>query len=94
MDEMNYAYNGKFEGNILIAGRMGCGKTTFVQNLGKNKLFGGTDKVLLIFKVELSKDREGNIRDCFVDQKVDFFDPNNVENFNDLLEFLLEKSCL
>ena len=93
MDEMNYTYNGKFEGNILIAGRMGCGKTTFVQNLGKNKLFGGIDKVLLIFKVELSKDREGNIRDCFVDQKVDFFDPNNVEDFNDLLEFLLEKSC-
>ena len=93
MDEMNYAYNGKFEGNILIVGRMGCGKTTFVENLGKNKLFGGIDKVLLIFKVELSKDREGNIRDCFVDQKVDFFDPNNVEDFNDLLEFLLEKSC-
>ena len=94
MDEMNYAYNGKFEGNILIVGRMGCGKTTFVQNLGKNKLFGGIDKVLWIFKVELSKDREGNITDCFVDQKVDFFDPNNVEDFNDLLEFLLEKICL
>ena len=91
---MNYAYNGKFEGNILIVGRMGCGKTTFVENLGKNKLFGGIDKVLLIFKVELSKDREGNITDCFVDQKVDFFDPNNVEDFNDLLEFLLEKICL
>ena len=91
---MNYAYNGKFEGNILIVGRMGCGKTTFVQNLGKNKLFGGIDKVLWIFKVELSKDREGNITDCFVDQKVDFFDPNNVEDFNDLLEFLLEKICL
>ena len=94
MDEMNYAYNGKFEGKILIVGRMGCGKTTFVQNLGKNKLFGGIDKVLWIFKVELSKDREGNITDCFVDQKVDFFDPNNVEDFNDLLEFLLEKICL
>ena len=34
---MNYSYNAKFEGNILIVGRTGCGKTTFVQNLDKNK---------------------------------------------------------
>ena len=40
MDEVNYMYNGKLEGNILIVGRGGCGKTAFVQNLGKNKLFG------------------------------------------------------
>ena len=73
MDEMNYAYNGKSEGNILIVGRMGCGKTAFAQNLRKNKSFGGIDKVFWIFKVELPKDREGNIRDCFVDQKVHFF---------------------
>ena len=36
-NEMNYIYNAKFEGNILIVGRTGCGKTTFVQNLDKNK---------------------------------------------------------
>ena len=30
-----YTYNGKFEGNILVVGRTGCGKTTFVQNVGK-----------------------------------------------------------
>ena len=36
-NEMNYSYNAKFEGNILIVGRTGCGKTTFVQNLDKNK---------------------------------------------------------
>ena len=40
MDEVNYTYNQKFEGKILIVGRNGCGKTTFVQNLGKNNLFG------------------------------------------------------
>ena len=27
MDEVNYSYDGKFEGNILIVGRTGCGKT-------------------------------------------------------------------
>ena len=35
-----FTYNGKFDGNILIVGRTGCGKTTSVQNLGKNELFG------------------------------------------------------
>ena len=35
-----YTYDEKFEGNILVVGRTGCGKTTFIQKLGKNKLFG------------------------------------------------------
>ena len=37
---MNYSFDAKFEGNILVVGKTGCGKTTFVQNLGKNKMFG------------------------------------------------------
>ena len=37
MDEIKYTFDGKFKGNILIVGRTGCGKTTFVQNLGKNE---------------------------------------------------------
>ena len=39
MDGVNYSYDGKFEGNILVVGRTRCGKTTFVQTFGKNKLF-------------------------------------------------------
>ena len=38
-NEMNYSFNAKYEGNVLVVGRTGCGKTTFVQNLGKNKIF-------------------------------------------------------
>ena len=37
---MNYTYDEKFEGNILVVGRTRYGKATFVQNFGKNKLFG------------------------------------------------------
>ena len=33
----SYFYDAKFEGNILIAGQTGCGKTTFVQSLAKKK---------------------------------------------------------
>ena len=37
---MSYVYNGKFTGNILVVGRIGCGKTAFVQKLAVNKFFG------------------------------------------------------
>lgn len=37
--DVNYSYNGKFNGNVLIFGQTGCGKTTFIQNLAKNKMF-------------------------------------------------------
>lgn len=57
MDEANCKYNRKFEGNTLTVGRAGCSKTTFVQNLGKNKLFGDIKEVHLISKIELSKER-------------------------------------
>ena len=42
MDEYreDYTFDGKFEGYILVVGRTGCGKTTFIQRIGKNKLFG------------------------------------------------------
>ena len=35
MDEIEHTYDGKFEGNILVVRRTACGKTTFVQNVGK-----------------------------------------------------------
>ena len=70
MDETTYTNDGKFEGNILIVRRTGCGKTMFVPNLGKSKLFGDIKEVFWISKIELSRDREANIRDRFTDQVV------------------------
>ena len=86
MDEIKYTCDGKFEEKILIVGRTGCGKTTFVQNLGENKLFEDVKEVYWISKIELSKDTEGNSRDSFTDQIVKFDYPNNVEEFDDLLK--------
>ena len=91
MDGVNYSYDGRFEGNILVVGRTGCGKTTFVQNLRENKLFRVVKEVYWTSKIELSADRESNIRDCFKDQNVDFKYPNNLDDFNDLLEIYLSK---
>ena len=68
MEEQKYSFNGQFEGNILIVGRKGCGKTNFIQNLGKNKLFGKNIKeVFWVSKIILSKEREEFIRDSFED---------------------------
>ena len=86
MDEIEYDYEGKFEGNILVVGRTGCGKSTFVQNLGKNNLFGYIFEVYWISKITLSREREDAIRDSFSNQEVHFSCPPNVEDFNYLIE--------
>ena len=86
MDEIKYSHDGKFNGNILIVGRIGCGKTTFIQILAKNQLLGDIKEVFWISKLELSNNRENNIRDCFENQDVQFNYPNNVEDFDYLLE--------
>ena len=86
-NEMNYSYDAKFGGNILIVGRTGCGKSTFVKNLGKNKMFGEIKEIIWVSKIPLSKERENNIRGCFVDEETDFKYPNNIDEFDDLLDY-------
>ena len=88
MDEYreDYTFDAKFEGNILIVGRTGCGKTTFIQRLGKNKLFGSDlTEVFWVLKIILSKEREDSIRDGFEDQEVQFSYPNDIDDFNYLI---------
>ena len=57
-----YTYDGNFQGNIVVVGRAGCGKITFIQKLGKNRLFGDeiTD-VFWLLKIVLTEDRENFI---------------------------------
>ena len=52
-DEIIYNYDGNFEVNILVVGRTECGKTTFVQNLDKSKLFGEIKEVIWLSKISL-----------------------------------------
>ena len=85
-DEINYIYDAKFEGNTLVVGRTRCGKTTFIQNLGKNRMLEELKEVTWISKILLSRDRENNIRDCFVNENIKFEYPNSIEEFENLLE--------
>ena len=57
-NEMNYTNDAKFEGNILVPGWTGCGKTTFSQNLGKNKMFHNIKQVTWVSKISLSLKEE------------------------------------
>ena len=41
---MSSIYNGQFSGNVLVVGKIGCGKTYFLQKLGLNKFFGNLVK--------------------------------------------------
>ena len=54
-------YDGTFNRNMLVIGQTRCGKTSFVQRLGKNKIFGSIDSVDWISKIELSVAREHQI---------------------------------
>ena len=84
--EKEYTYNGQFNGNILVVGRTGCGKKTFIQKLGTNNLFGsGITDVFWVSKILLSSEREDQIRDSFIDQKVHFSYPNDLDDFNYLV---------
>ena len=88
----NYTYDGQFEGNIMVVGRTGCGKTTFIQNLGKNKMFGKSiNLVFWVSKIKLSGEREDVIRDSFIDQTVKFVYPNNLDEFSYLIDFFMSE---
>ena len=85
-NEMNYTYDAKFEGNILVVGKTGCGKTRFVQNLEKNRMFSDIKEVLWVSKISLSVERENDISGCLTEQKIGFKYLNDVNDFDDLLD--------
>ena len=58
-----FQYDGIFSDEILVVGQMGCGKTSFLQSLGKNRIFG--EELLSvdwITKINLTKSRKDAIR--------------------------------
>ena len=89
---MNYIYDGKFSGNILVVGRTACGKTGFVQRLSVNNFFWDLIKAEWVSYIKLDKKREAEIQSCF-DCQLYFYYPRNKENFDNLLEYFKTKSA-
>ena len=50
-------------------------------------MFGEIREVIWVSKILLSKGRENNIRECFIDEEMDFKYPNNIDKFNGLLDY-------
>ena len=88
MDEIIGTYDGTYSGNILVVGQTRCGKTSFVQSLCRNKIFGSVDSVDWISKVELLENREHQIRQSFSYASVEFHYPNDVAEFDTVLDLL------
>ena len=85
--DVNYMYDSKFNENTLIVGQTGCNKTTFIQNLAKNKIFAKLKEIFWLSKIILSQDREQDISSCF-DLKVNFKYPQTLIDFNMELDSL------
>ena len=81
----NCVYDAKFSGNLLIAGRTGCGKTYFTEKLAINRFFGYLKKVKWVLYIELKPEREAEIESCF-SCDVEFHYPKGLEKFGDLLD--------
>ena len=52
---MSSIYDGQFRGNILVVGRTGCGKTTFLEKLGLNNFFGEIIKTEWVSGIDIDK---------------------------------------
>ena len=52
---MSSIYDGQFYGNILVVGRTGCGKTTFLEKLGLNNFFVNIIKTEWISRIDIDK---------------------------------------
>ena len=86
-----YTYDGKFQGNILIVGRTGCRKTTFMQKLALNNFFGKIKRAEWVSYIPLTAKREAEIQSNF-SCEVKFYYPRSVGELEDLLEEFKQKS--
>ena len=85
--EKKYMYDGKFEGNILAVSQTSFGKTTFIQKIAINNIFGRLLRLEQIPQIELSETQEAEIKSCFV-ATVKFHYPSNDVELSKMLCFL------
>ena len=85
MNVENKIYNGQFNGNILVVGRTGCGKTTFLEKLAINKFFGNIIKTEWVSGIEINTAREAQIQSCF-DNPTQIYTATEKDTLDGLIE--------
>ena len=81
----NSIYDEQFRGNILVVGKTGCGKASFLQKLGPNNFFGEIVKIEWVSSIFLSKAREAEIQACF-NAEVEFHYAEDTEKLKELIQ--------
>ena len=82
---MTSIYDGQFYGNVLVAGRTGCGKTTFLEKLGVNNFFGKIIKTGWISGIDLKEQTKAEIQSYFSNET-----EVHVAKEQDELDYLIE----
>ena len=62
---MTTIYDSQFRWNVLVVGKTGCGKTTFLEKLGINNFFGNLVKTEWMSGIDIYKKREAKIQSSF-----------------------------
>ena len=82
---MTTVYDGQFRGNVLVAGKAGCEKNTFIEKLGINNFFWNLVKTEWISGIDIDEKREAEIQSCFSNET-----EINIAKEPDELDLLLE----
>ena len=89
----NFTYDATFSDTILVVGQMGCGKSSFVQILGKNKMLdNGLLSVDWVSKINLKNAREDEIKKYFEYTKVRFHYPKDTNELDLIIETFKKES--
>ena len=84
------SFYGKFEGNILIVGQTGCGKTTFIQKLAiKTKYLETLKKYIRPQKYSFLHKEKKTFFPVF--KRLDFKYPETIDEFDMHLTFFQKK---
>ena len=81
---MTSNYNGEFSGNILVVGKTGCGKLTFLEKLGIFNSFGNLVKTEWISGIDIDEKREAKIQTCFSNETENHTtkEPDEIDSLN------------
>ena len=82
---MTSIYDSQFRGNVLVVGKTGCGKTTFLQKLGLYIFFWKIVKTNWVSRIEIDEKCKAEIQSCF-DNEVEIHIAKELVKLASLLE--------